>query len=224
MFNHEFIALPHLKQLNTHNGRFYEIPNGDIYPSATTIIGTMSDKGWLDDWRNRIGHEEAAKITAQAGNRGTRLHHMCEQYLLNTPVDMKQETPFAKHLFNQLKPHLDEITEVNALEARMYTHKYMMSGTVDCIGKYKNQDAVIDFKTSIGFKEKSDIDGYFILCAMYALMWWYLTSRFCRKLVVMIAVENSFTPAIYVQDTVQWAKKAIQMAEAYHKETENGSA
>lgn len=222
MFRHKFIALPHLEQLNTPNGRFYETPNGDKYPSATTIIGTMSDKGWLDDWRNRIGHEEAEKITAQAGNRGTRLHHMCEQYLLNTPVDLRQETPFSKHLFLQLKPHLDMINDIRALEARMFSATNKISGTVDCIGYYKDRRAVIDFKTSIGFKELSDIEGYFIQCAMYALMWHYLTGQVCNKLVVMIAVENSFTPGIYVQNTLDWIKPAKKMISDYYEETENG--
>lgn len=221
MFQHYFVDLPHLEQLNTLNGRFYETPGGDRFPSATTIIGTMSDKGWLDDWRNRIGHAEAEKITAQAGNRGTRLHHMCEQYLLNTPVDMKQETPFAKHLFNQLRPHLDMIDKIKALEARMYSFKHKISGTVDCIGYYKAQRAVIDFKTSIGFKELSDIEGYFIQCAMYALMWHYLTGQGCPKLVVMIAVENSFTPGIFVQNTVDWIGPAKKMIKDYYEEIES---
>lgn len=217
MFEHDFVKLPPLEQLNTPNGRFYVTPNGDKYPSATTILGTMSDKSWLDNWRNRIGHEEAYKITAQAGNRGTRLHHMCEQYLLNTPVDMKEETPFAKHLFNQLKSELDKISVVHAIESRLYSDVYKISGTCDCIGFYNNKLSVIDFKTSIGFKEKSDIDGYFLQCAMYSFMWFYLTGKPIRNFVVMIAVENSFTPAVYQSNDFSWLVQARDLINEYHE-------
>lgn len=219
--NNQLINFPHLEQLNTPFGRFYQTPDGERYPSATTIIGAMSDRSWLDNWKNKIGHLAAEKITKQAGNRGNKIHYLCEQYLLKNSLNLTKETPFSKHLFLQLKPYLNEIHNVKALEARIFSKKHKISGTVDCVGYYNNNLSIIDFKTSIQFKEISDIDGYFIQCAMYALMWKYLTNEICSKIVVMIAIENSSNPAIYVQNTFDWIKPAKKMIDDYYRKIEN---
>ena len=59
--------------------RHYLTPEGNRYPSITTVLGSNPDKKkGLMEWRKKIGEKEAAKITAQSARRGTNVHLMCE--------------------------------------------------------------------------------------------------------------------------------------------------
>jgi hypothetical protein len=75
-FTHNLITLPELEQVNSSSGRYYVTPEGEHYSSVTTILGTMLDKGFLDDWIARVGEREAERIKNQAATRGTELSHL----------------------------------------------------------------------------------------------------------------------------------------------------
>jgi hypothetical protein len=46
-------------------GRTYHTPDGS-YPSITTILGKTSDQTWLLKWKERVGEEEAARVSKVA--------------------------------------------------------------------------------------------------------------------------------------------------------------
>ena len=69
-------------ETNEAGQRFYLTPSGEKYPSVTTVLGSLTKDG-IVQWRKRVGEEEANKITRRAANRGTQLHTICEQYILN---------------------------------------------------------------------------------------------------------------------------------------------
>ena len=59
-------------------GRTYNVNKNKI-PSVTTILSaTQSEekRKSLDAWRERVGYQEAARITAQAARRGTEMHYV----------------------------------------------------------------------------------------------------------------------------------------------------
>ena len=65
------------------SGRVYNVAEKKV-PSVTTILSKTQSKEKresLDKWRERIGFDEAARITKQASTRGTEMHHVLEQYL-----------------------------------------------------------------------------------------------------------------------------------------------
>ena len=70
-------------QLNTisENGkRFYTDDAGEIkYPSVTTVTGLLN-REHIKLWRERVGAEEANKITKKATTRGTKFHQHVEDY------------------------------------------------------------------------------------------------------------------------------------------------
>ena len=41
--------------------RVYVTPNGNVYPSITSILSLQSKPG-LDEWKEKVGHAEASKI------------------------------------------------------------------------------------------------------------------------------------------------------------------
>ena len=79
MFNHveHDIVLPKLTRKTTEEGRRYFTPDGNAYPSITTVLGVLSKEGIIA-WRQRVGEEEANKISRQAATRGTAVHKLAE--------------------------------------------------------------------------------------------------------------------------------------------------
>ena len=92
-----------LKTKTTEDGRRYLTPSGDAYPSVTTILSQYNKKAIME-WRERVGAEEANKISRLAANRGTRVHSLCEHYLLNDLSDLKIKSlmPDVKQMFNSI--------------------------------------------------------------------------------------------------------------------------
>ena len=80
--NTENFEFPELV-IHTHNGmRFYEAPDGNKYPSITTVLGKQPGKQkGLREWRERIGEEQARIVSGKAARRGTAFHNICEDYL-----------------------------------------------------------------------------------------------------------------------------------------------
>ena len=107
MFKHDLIELPRLERIDGAI-RLYKTPTGALYPSVTTVIGAAADKSGLDDWIKAIGQEEANKISARAARRGTEVHRLCEDLILNRPIDLRREMPFNVHMYRQLEQKLKE--------------------------------------------------------------------------------------------------------------------
>ena len=103
MFKHNPVDLGYndLKSVTKKSGRKYTTPKGD-YPSITTILGQKS-KAAIMAWRDRIGHEEANRISSQAARRGTAVHTMCEKYVNNDSEYAKDAMPNILHDFNRIK-------------------------------------------------------------------------------------------------------------------------
>ena len=81
---------PKLVTENVNNKRHYVIGD-ELYPSITTIMGTLPSKvKGLADWRKRVGEKEASKVSTQAMSKGTAVHTMIEQYLDNELKPIRQ--------------------------------------------------------------------------------------------------------------------------------------
>src|SRR6056297_1048230 len=71
------------KQINdaVTRKRVYLTPDGKKLPSVTTILGATKDMTHLNEWRKRVGHENAARITKHAAGRGAAMHNNLERFL-----------------------------------------------------------------------------------------------------------------------------------------------
>ena len=81
-FNHVPVTLQDIKATNQDGIRLYETPDGNMYPSITTVLSVRNKQG-LFEWRKRVGDDVANYIARTAAGRGTAVHHMCEDYLNN---------------------------------------------------------------------------------------------------------------------------------------------
>ena len=88
MFKHKTVNLPEVKTETINRKRFYVTPEGRKYPSITTVLSIRNKKG-LFEWRKRVGNDVANHIARTAAARGTKVHHMCEDYLNNMYRDFE---------------------------------------------------------------------------------------------------------------------------------------
>ena len=61
------------------SGRTYFTPDGN-FPSITTILGKTSNQVWLQAWKDKVGEEEAARVSKVATDRGTLVHSYAEKF------------------------------------------------------------------------------------------------------------------------------------------------
>ena len=196
MFNHVPVKVPKLETKTINHKRFYVTPEGNYYPSITTVLSIRKKEG-LTEWRKRVGNDVANYVAGKAARRGTTVHHMCEDYLNNQHLDFPDKWKEHKKdflpwcLFGQLRDKvLDNIDNIYAQECSLYSDKYKVAGRVDCIAKYKGTPSVIDFKTST--KERSDEwnENYYIQGAAYSEMFLERTGHNLPQVVILVVTED----------------------------------
>lgn len=100
-----------LEQVTKEDGdRYYEDKrNKKKYKSVTTLISWAKPKGTLTQWRNRVGIEEANRITKEASTRGNTVHKFIEEYFANSNFS-NEDIYFQKMLpvLNIITPYLVE--------------------------------------------------------------------------------------------------------------------
>lgn len=214
MFEHlTGLNLPELSSETTDHGRFYTTPEGKKYPSVTTVLGYGSDNSWLQEWKDRVGDEQVAKISGQASRRGPAVHEIAEHYLKNNPDYKKGHMPANVASFNYIKPYLDKhVTMVGGLELPLYSDKLRVAGRVDCLAKWNDEWAIIDFKTSKRAKTRDSISGYFMQASCYSFMTYERLNILPKKIVIVMTVDDS--PALVFEErSKDWLPKFVELRE-----------
>ena len=190
MFTHVDLNLPQLERETIDGVRYYKVPDEDQLLKLVSITSVTShiNREIFNNWRKKIGEDEAQKITKAATSRGTDMHSLVENYLDNK--DLPSVAPIADFLFKISKTDLKRINNIYALEGSLYSKQLGIAGTVDCIAEYDGELAIIDFKTSKKPKPREWIEHYFVECMAYGCMLYELTGISVKKLVIIMACEN----------------------------------
>ena len=220
MFNHLNVELPTITATTTDGVRLYETPEGNKYPSITTILSVRNKKG-LMEWRKKVGNDVANYVARTAANRGTKVHHMCEDYLNNDFDEEKHKKNFLPYcLFTQLKEQgLSKIDNIHAQEAGLYSDKYKVAGRVDCIAEYDGVLSIIDFKTST--KERNDDwnENYYIQCSAYAEMYEERTGTEIEQIVILCVTEDGVVQE-FVKEKYDYLDSLVETAEEWRNKNE----
>lgn len=219
--NFRHVKLPELqfelKSETTEKGRLYFTPGGKAYPSITTVLSAFNKKA-LFEWRQRVGEEEANRISKAASSRGTKLHNVVEKYLLNEMSDMKLQMmmPDTKELFLKVKPFLDtHIGDIYGIEQPLFSDRLRIAGRCDCIAEWEGELSIIDWKTSTNPKDKDHIQNYFMQATGYAEMFEERTGRPINQIIVVIAVENG-SELLFIEEKTKYLSPLQQYIERYH--------
>ena len=110
MFNHIDLNLPSLNRETIDGVRYYKVPNDEELIRLVSITSVTShfNKEIFVKWRKRVGEEEANRITKKATSRGTDMHALVENYLLNIP-ELPKVQPISDFLFKISRSTLDNI-------------------------------------------------------------------------------------------------------------------
>lgn len=183
-FNHKPLNLSFELEETIQNGsRFYKTPVG-IFPSVTTVVGWEKQK-FFSEWRSK-NPEESKRVTS----RGTKFHKLLENYLNNEQIDFDNVHSSQKALFSLIKPEIDKIDNIVALEQPLYSSTIKLAGRVDCIAEYDGKLSIVDFKASTKEKRESDIDNYFAQATAYSLMYQERTGTVIDNFAIIIACED----------------------------------
>ena len=195
-FKHIENFLPELTTKSIGRKRYYITPEGNEYPSITTVLSNRGKEG-LFEWRKRVGNDVANYISQKAIKRGTAVHHMCEDYLNNVSFiepdwwleKQKNFLPFC--LFNQLRNGvLQRINNIHAQECGLYSDRYGIAGRVDCIAEYNRVLSIIDFKTSTSERNDEYNENYYIQTAAYAEMYEERTGIPTDQIIILVVTED----------------------------------
>lgn len=211
-FTHETLKLPTLQREHVDDLRYYKTPTNKKLISITTVISNYK-KEFFNDWRKRVGLEEAEKITKRSTSRGTDYHTLVENYLYNKDLPKVQE--LSEYLFETSKHQLDRINNIRTLEGALYSEVLGIAGTVDCISEFDGELAIVDFKTSAKPKPRQWIEGYFVQCAGYAAMLYELTGIVVKKFVIIMACENGECVVYEERDKKKYLKLLIKYIEKF---------
>ena len=177
--------------LDREDGHWYQTKFDQIYPSISTILSeTASDekKNGLKTWKeNEPAHQY---ITAQAQDIGTQSHKIIEDYLSNN-LSMEEFDLLPIAHFNNLKPYLENISDIVSIEQRMYSDKLKVAGTSDLIARYNGELSIIDYKT----KRKPQIDEYmyeyYLQTTCYSQMFQEVTGEKINQVVILVSSEKN---------------------------------
>jgi len=163
-----------LSRTTVEGKRHYCLPDGSKVPSVTTILDktkSAESRQALQNWRNAIGHERAQQITTEAANRGTRMHSYLETYILQDDMKPLPSNPYAHPSWfmaaQVIMEGLSNVDEFWGVEVPVY-YSGLYAGTTDCIGVWKGQPSIIDFKQTNKPKKRENIGDYFMQLAAYA--------------------------------------------------------
>lgn len=161
------------KQINdpVTRKRVYLTPDGLKTPSVTTILSATKDMTKLNEWRDRVGHAEAQRITNEAAGVGTAMHKNLECFLAGVErmpgknlVQIKANAMADKIIENGLL----KIDEVWAMEQPLY-FPGLYSGTTDLVGVFEGEPAVMDHKQTNKPKKEEWIEDYKVQLVAYIL-------------------------------------------------------
>jgi len=215
-FNHadHGITLPSLTRKTTESGRKYFTPEGNAYPSITTVLSIIG-KEKIIEWRKRVGEAEADKISQQAATRGTAVHKLAEDYLNNIENWQGDQMPANLFTFNQIKSVLDKrVNNIWMQESFLYSDKLKCAGQVDCIAEFDGELSIIDFKTSRKPKKLEWITNYFIQVSFYAAAFLERTGIPIKQGVILIAVDDN-EPQVFKINTYDYLEHFLSVRKKY---------
>jgi hypothetical protein len=151
--------------------RTYNVGDKKI-PSVTTILSaTQSEekKASLDKWRQRVGYQEAQRITNQAATRGTEMHYVLENYIDGVGyLNLSPEGAEARLMAHEIVNNLGKLKIVYGNEVSL-AYDELWAGATDVVGLYDDQPTIIDFKQSNKPKREEYVEDYYYQIAAYSL-------------------------------------------------------
>ena len=206
--------------------RLYTLPDGSRVPSVTTILDKtkpQEKRDALENWKKRVGTQQAQQITTEAASRGTRMHKWLEDYVRNdremgtpgTNPNSQQSHKMAQQIVEHGLKHVDEIW---GIEVPLYVPG-LYAGTTDACGLYQGQPSIIDYKQTNKPKKTEWIEDYFLqLCAYAAAHNEVHGTDIKQGVILMCSQDYQFqTWTVSGNEWTIWMDRWFDRVEQYYK-------
>jgi hypothetical protein len=144
------------KQITLPDSRYYR-RNGEYYPSITYVLGTYPKGKFFEDWLKKVGYS-AEYIVRKAGEEGTQVHEMIEDYLNGKELNFltNGQPMYNPDVWQMFLRFVDFWEEYNPTlietEVHLFSDEIKVAGTCDMVCEIeidgKTELWIIDFKTS----------------------------------------------------------------------------
>lgn len=144
----QLLPHPHAKSVRENGNQYYIDNKGDRLPSVTTILNAtkpQEERDRLAHWRQRVGTEEANRISGSASRRGTQTHKHIQRYLLGEDAPCPDA---CRPYWESIEPVLQDIGTVRLIESPVFHYDLSYAGRVDCLASYKGIPCVCEWKTA----------------------------------------------------------------------------
>ena len=197
-------------------GRTYMTPKGKKYPSITTVLAILSEND-IRAWRQRVGEEEANRISRCACERGESVHKSAERFINNELLEAKNFLPHIWHTFSTIRPIIEQrIDNIILQECPLFSDHLGLAGRVDLIAEFDGVRSIIDIKTSKRVKEKDDINSYFMQESAYAIMFEERTGMPITNIVTIMAIDDN-EPKVFKEHRDNWVKPLQDVIKEYSR-------
>ena len=222
MLKHKYDYQP-LSRTSENGRRLYQAPDGSRLPSVTTVLEKTKPeeaRRGLQQWRDRVGHQQAQQITTEAANRGTKMHTYLERYVLEGAAPKRSTNPFSwasEHMAEVviaqgLKGHVSEFW---GIEIPLY-FPGIYAGTTDGAGIHRGEEAILDYKQTNKPKKREWIGDYFLQLTAYALAHNEVYGSNIRKGVVLMCVRPEQDAQCNIISPPQYQEFILEGAEFDH--------
>lgn len=212
-FKHILVPKAELETVTINGKRHYALPDGTHLKSVTTVLSEKLDKTALLEWKKRVGEEEAQRISTQAARRGTAVHTLAENYVLNQENYIPPNTmPINIESFKPIKKVLDNhVDNVLGVELPLWSKALGCAGRTDLVAEYDNKVSIIDFKTSRKLKKEDWIESYFLQSTIYSMMFERIYSIAVPQIVIVLTVDDEMDAQIFIKNRSQYVNRAIEV-------------
>jgi hypothetical protein len=144
------------------DGRFYLI-DGSRYSRVTDVISATIRRKQLEEWKQRVGKEEAERVANETSAYGERLHEMLAWHdrgnMRMVDAMLRETIEFLPSVNVWSTWATKWIKKWLIIEGILFSPKLRIAGRVDRVGEFKGDDApcVGDFKTGTTVYDETGI-------------------------------------------------------------------
>lgn len=147
------------KQLNILDERFYQSDKDPdkYYPSVTTILEVFPKGYGYDEWLRSVGFN-SSEILRKAGEQGSNIHAMIDQYLGGTMIKWVNEDESMRYTLIEWQMFSKFVEFWTKWKPETYVHEFSLvsdklgfGGTIDFIGKIGKHIYLIDWRAVMLF-------------------------------------------------------------------------
>ena len=207
-----------VRRSENHGTRTYDV-QGHNLPSVTTILSRTKDQKKLQEWRNRVGNNEADRVMNLSSKRGTLMHKYLEHYVLGKGYeDLTDLGRATKKMANKvIEVGMTPVDGYFGSEITLF-YPGLYAGTTDLVCMHNDMETIVDFKQSNRPKKREWIDDYFLQSAAYAMAHDHVHGSKIRQCVIMICTPDLYFQEYRIQDHElrQWKHRFLVRLDMYY--------